>query len=115
MTERAVDPARQAFEAIATELMREHAEVAPGKMMSSPGITLRGKVFAFFDRGEMVFRLGKGVDPASLGITSYRPLSPFKNKPPLAGWFYVAAAERQYWERLARTALERLAAELHES
>jgi hypothetical protein len=37
----------------------------------------------------------------------------FKNKPPLAGWFYVAASERQHWERLARTALERLAAELH--
>ena len=113
MTEPADDTARQTFETIIAILTQERADVAPGKMMSSPGVTLRGKVFAFFDRGEMVFRLGKGVDPASLGITSYRPLSPFKNKPPLAGWFYVAASERQHWERLARTALERLAAELH--
>ena len=115
MTEPAADAARQTFETIAAALMEEHPDVALGKMMSSPGITVRGKVFAFFDRGAMVFRLGKGVDPVSFGITSYRPLNPFKNKPPLAGWYSVAAAERPHWERLARAALNRLAAELHTS
>lgn len=78
MTELAADAARQTFETIAAALMEEHPDVALGKMMSSPGITVRGKVFAFFDRGAMVFRLGKGVDPVSFGITSYRPLNPFK-------------------------------------
>lgn len=75
-------------------------------MMSSPGIVRNKKVFAFFWNDDMVFRLGKGYDPATLKVKTWRFLNPFKDKPPMTGWFVVPPSEISRWEKLARAALE---------
>jgi hypothetical protein len=56
----------------------------------------------------MVFRLGRGFDPATVGVHEHQLLSPFKTKPPLLDWFEIGPAYRQQWEQLARIALERM-------
>ena len=53
------------FRKIAEKLATENDSVSPGKMMSSPGIKCKNKVFAFYYNKQMVFRLGKEFDPRS--------------------------------------------------
>jgi hypothetical protein len=63
-------PAQQ-LEAIAERLAAESEDITTGKMMSSPGIRYRNKVFAFADREAMVFRFGRDFDLGALGIYDY--------------------------------------------
>ena len=98
----------QEFWAIAEKLAAENQAVTTGKMMSSPGIRYKNKVFAFYYHEGMVFRLGRDVDPTTMGIPDYRLLSPFKTKPPLRDWFEIAQTHMQRWEELARFALQRM-------
>ena len=99
------------FQEIADRLSREQPDVSQGRMMSSPGLAYRGKYFAFVHDAAMVFRLGKDVEPAHLGLATVRPLNPYKTKPPVPGWFVVAETEHDRWEELARAALARMATE----
>ncbi len=89
------------FEKISEKLSGENRHVAPGTMMSSPGIRYKNKVFAFYHKKEMIFRLGKEFQPKEFKIKRYSLLSPFKSKPPLAGWFQIPHAEKGKWEKLA--------------
>ncbi|MDN5212643.1 hypothetical protein QQ020_11325 [Fulvivirgaceae bacterium BMA12] len=100
------------FNTITNELTSEHAAVAAGKMMSSPGIKYKNKVFAFYYNDQMVFRLGKEFDPEVLGITQFGYLSPFKNKPPMKGWVEVPFVYHQKWRDLAALALEKIEKEI---
>lgn len=100
-----MDQEEALFNQIADRLMQEYEPVNRGKMMSSPGIRLANKVFAFYHKKEMVFKLGKGFDPTSQGIENYSLLNPFKSKPPMAAWFQVPASEQDKWEDLARQAM----------
>lgn len=91
---------------IADLLVAMHDDVEHGKMMSAPAITCCGKVFAFRGKEGMGFRLGPDSDPTALGIADPQPLSPFKTKPPLKGWWKVDPGQSGQWERLATVALE---------
>lgn len=86
--------------------------IAPGKMMSSEGITYKTKVFAFYYKDAMVFKLGKGYDPSTIGIEEWEWLNPFKKKPPLKGWFIIKDAYQDRWTELAGIALEQIKKEL---
>ncbi len=100
------------FLSIGDKLIKRHNGVVHGKMMSSPGLKYKNKVFAFYYNQEMTFRLGKGFDLRSFGINKYSLLSPFKNKPPLAAWFNVPYEYQGQWEELAEIALEKLKSEI---
>jgi hypothetical protein len=100
------------FRKIADQLAKENNSVNLGKMMSSPGIKYKNKVFAFYYNKQMVFRLGKEFDPKSFQIEKFSLLNPFKNKPPLAGWFQITFADQDKWEKLARRALLLIAKEM---
>lgn len=95
------------FEQITAELTQQ-AEVILGKMMSSPGLKYNNRVFAFFHKEQMTFKLGDDFDPASWGLTDVGPLSPFKTKPPLKGWLVVGSLHQDQWPTLAELALERM-------
>jgi hypothetical protein len=97
--------AEEKFHFIAEKMFQELENVELGKMMSSPGIKYKTKVFAFFYQDRMVFRLGKGFDPTKVGVGEYSLLSPFKNKAPLAGWFEIPYDYESKWEELAQIAL----------
>ncbi len=96
------------FRSIAALLASENSAVTLGKMMSSPGIQFRGKVFAFYHDKKMVFRLGRDFQPEAWGISQYSLLAPFKTKPPMADWFEIAFEEQHRWEELARYALHQM-------
>lgn len=84
----------------------KHPEVTEGKMMSSPAIHYKNKVFAFFSRKEkMVFKLGKGY-PLKEQDFELSEFNPFKTKKPLAGWYEVDFEHHEKWEKLAHKALE---------
>jgi hypothetical protein len=100
------------FQSIVFSMIRKNDLVKEGKMMSSPGITYKDKVFAFFYRNQMVFRLGKTYNPTAHGILEYSLLSPFKNKPPLSGWFVIPFHYRDRWEELCEQSLTLMVNEL---
>ena len=97
---------------IGDKLIKKHDGIVHGKMMSSPGLKYKNKVFAFYYNREMTFRLGKGFDLNKLGINKFSLLSPFKNKPPLAAWFNIPYEFRKHWEELAEIALSKLKEEI---
>lgn len=84
-----MDTSEKLFYSIAEKLSMENDNVSLGKMMSSPGIKYKDKVFVFYFKQQMVFKLGKEFDPPSIGINNFSLLNPFKTKPPLAGWFEI--------------------------
>ena len=87
-------------------------KITEGKMMSSPAIHFRGKVFAFFSRKKkMVFKLGKDFDPEVMDI-EIRVFNPFKNRAPLNGWFEVSYIFKEHWPTLSEKALIHLKNEL---
>jgi hypothetical protein len=98
------------FQMIAQTLSDAHDDVEAGKMMSSPAITFRGKVFAFIHDGMITFKLGEMFEPESMGIDDYQLLAPFKSKPPMRAWFSIP--EQEHWQKLALQALERMKVEV---
>lgn len=93
------------FETLAEELIKQHEHITFGKMMSSPAITYKGKVFAFYHNEGMVFRLGREFDIQAHDIQNYTHLSPFKTKPPMRDWFCISADHADKWSQLAQEAL----------
>ncbi len=77
-----------------------------GKMMSAPALKYNDKVFLFFHKTEMGFRLGPNFDAIKFGLLNPKPLSPFKSKPPLKGWVIVTHEESNQWDMLSTLALE---------
>jgi hypothetical protein len=94
------------FMALASTITSANPDIIPGKMMSSPGLKYKDKVFAFYYKETMGFRLGPEFNPEEFGLSGARPLSPFKFKPPLKGWYLVDRYESNSWETLASMALK---------
>ncbi|MCE7734832.1 MAG: hypothetical protein GPJ54_08155 [Candidatus Heimdallarchaeota archaeon] len=100
-----VENEKLVFNDITAKLCQSNRDIGEGKMMSSPGINYKNKVFAFYHDKEMIFKLGKGYDIESEGVYAYKFLNPFKNKPPMKGWFVVSATEVENWQKLADIAM----------
>lgn len=91
---------------IRNKLCLKEANVTEGKMMSSPAIHYKGKVFAFFSKQDkMVFKLGKSYPVEQLQV-ELSEFNPFKNKGPLAGWYELDFDYQDKWELLTLNALE---------
>jgi hypothetical protein len=103
-----MDTSEKNFFSIGEKLSEENNNVSIGKMMSSPGIKYKDRVFAFYYKGQMVFKLGRDFDLPSIGISEFSLLSPFRTKPPLADWFEIPSEYKDRWEELARIALKKL-------
>lgn len=86
----------------------KHPEVTEGKMMSSPAIHYKNKVFAFLSKKDkMVFKLGKGY-PLERHNFELSEFNPFKTKKPLAGWYEVDFEYHEKWEELSKIALNQI-------
>ena len=103
-----MDTSEKLFYTIGENLSKEYNDVSIGKMMSSPGIKYKDKVFAFYYKEQMVFKLGRDFDLPSIGINNFSLLSPFKTKAPLADWFEIPLEYDNRWEELARTAMKNM-------
>lgn len=98
----------QAFYEYIRDKLCKNDGVAMGKMMSSPAVKYKGKVFTFFHNEQMTFKLGKDFEPEEQGLQGCSYLSPFKNKPPMRAWIIVPWSEKDQWENLAQLALEKI-------
>lgn len=107
-----MDDEEALYRTIAARLENDREDVTQGKMMSRPGVKYKGKVFAFFRKGQMVFKLGHDYDPKEDGIENWSYLNPFKNKPPMKGWYQIPFSHRDAWPGLAEKALATVAAEV---
>lgn len=87
-------------------MIDENNGVCEGKMMHSTALKYNNKVFAFYHKNHMGFRLGPAFNPEKFGILNAKPLSPFKTKPPLKGWYMINDIESNLWKDLAYMALE---------
>ena len=96
-----------AFGEIVEELASQHADVEPGKMMSSAALQVSGKVFCFYSQrqGDMVFKLGKSAETERPEMAGWEWLNPFKNKGPMKAWYHVPFARKENWRLLANEAL----------
>jgi hypothetical protein len=94
------------FNSIVSKITSLDQDVNLGKMMSSPGLKYKDKVFAFYHKETMGFRLGPDFNPDKIGLKNAKPLSPFKKKPPLKGWFIIEQYESDTREMLAEMSLE---------
>lgn len=95
----------EAFSEVASRLAATEDGVEPGRMMSSPGVVYRGRVFCFFYDSAMVFKLGKDADTSMPDLRGWQWLNPFKNKGPMKAWYVVPLQDPAQWDRLARAAL----------
>lgn len=59
------------FERIVEKLSKQEGVIL-GKMMSSPGLKYNNKVFAFYYKDQMCFKLGESKTPDELGIDLLR-------------------------------------------
>ena len=48
---------------IGDALIAKDSNISHGKMMTSPGLKYKNKVFAFFHNNAITFKLGKEFDP----------------------------------------------------
>ena len=80
--------------------------VSVGKMMRSPAIKVKGKVFAFYHQGAMFFKLDEQTDLYKAKFPGSDYLSPFKKKPPMKGWLKVPVEFSDQWESLAVEAMK---------
>lgn len=95
----------QIFEEIRQSFCEKHPEITIGKMMSSPAIHHRGKVFAFFSRKQrMVFKLGKDY-PLNRSNYPLTEFNPFKTKGPLSGWYELPFMSKLEWKEMTLLAL----------
>jgi len=100
------EPGMEIYLEICRNICAKTEGVTEGKMMSSPGLKYNNKVFAFYHKGTMGFRMGPLFNPEKFGLKYAKPLSPFKTKPPLKGWYVIESEESNLWKDLAEMALE---------
>ena len=103
------DDGAEIYEKLAEALVATEPDVDHGRMMSSPAVTVGGKVFAFLAGTKkfpgMGFRLGRDFDVTGLPDGSWTYLAPFRTKPPMRDWVLVAPDRSDLWPKLAQTAL----------
>ncbi|MCL6266702.1 hypothetical protein [Flagellimonas myxillae] len=98
----------ETFLGIRNKFCLEEADVTEGKMMHSPAIHYKRKVFAFFSKQDkMVFKLGRSYPLEQLKV-EWAEFNPFKNKGPLNGWYEVGFDNHEKWEELTGIALEKI-------
>ena len=99
---------KEIYEDLFDQMIEEEEDVQPGVMMREPALTRNKKVFAFYyaDKKCMCFKLGKGFLIEEYGVNEYEFLSPFKNKPPMLGWFMVSEQYVDVWPELTEVALD---------
>jgi len=78
-----IEKANLLFFKIVDEMVDEHDSVNLGKMMSSPALRYKSRIFAFYYNNEMIFRLGKEFNLETFRLREYSILNPFKNKAPM--------------------------------
>jgi hypothetical protein len=96
--------ATDAFSAIAGQLLDEPGVIEKTGFGSSPGLRVRGKIFAMLVRDELVVKLPAERCAALVAGGSARPFDSGRGRV-MKQWVTVGAARAPEWPALAREAL----------
>ncbi len=81
--------------------LQKNKDVKEAQMMNAPGIAYANRVFAYYFKDAMVFKLGKDFMPENEGIIDWDYLNPYKNKTPMKAWFVIPyEGGKEYWAGL---------------
>ena len=90
---------------IADDLAASHEDVQRAKMFGAPCIKVKGKAFAAFSQGRMVFKLRGDAHAVALALPGAALFDPSGEGRPMREWVGVPDAHAEQWERLAEEAL----------
>ena len=86
------------------DVFARHRDVTVGKLMSSYGLKVNGKIFAMFGRGQFVAKLPKSRVDALVNTVAGKRFDPGHGR--LMKQWFVAVDERLDWMELAREAYQ---------
>jgi hypothetical protein len=101
------DAARAAYDRVAAELVDRDGATA-GQMFGMPCLKVRGKVFAGFHHGAMVFKLGADDLAQALALPGASQFDPGMGRP-MKQWAQVPGDHADRWGELGRRALGEVA------
>ncbi|MDX1479621.1 MAG: hypothetical protein R3301_18040 [Saprospiraceae bacterium] len=93
-------------------LEQDYTHLTRTRMLSSPAIEYKGRVFAFCQRGQMVIKLGSDEQLIGLGVRATPGYQPFMNQVVLSQWREVPFYYREDWREIAEMALNAVKAEI---
>jgi hypothetical protein len=93
------------FITIADDLAASHEDVHRTKMFGAPCIKVKGKAFAAFSQGRMVYKLRGDAHAEALALPGAALFDPSGQGHPMREWVTLPIAEADHWERLAEDAL----------
>ena len=93
---------KQVFEQILLDMTERYQGVSEGKMMASPALQYKSKIFAFYHSNSMVFKLGRDANlKEKYNVSEYKLLSPFRTKVPMKDWFVISEEHIKKWPQMA--------------
>ena len=93
-------------------LEQDHTHLARTRMLSSPAIEYKGRVFAFCQRDQLVIKLEDYEQLAGIGIRATSEYKPFSNRLLFRQWREVPFYYREDWREIAEMALSAVKAEV---
>ena len=93
-------------------LEQTHSHLACTRMLSSPAIEYKGRVFAFCQNGQMIIKFGDSERLAGIGIRATSQYQPFSNRVSFAQWREVPYYYHEDWHTIAEMALHAVKAEV---
>jgi len=94
--------AEEQFDKIANDLLAK-GDTKRGKMFGSPCVSVNGKTFATFHKGDMTFKLASEARARALEIEGATLFDPGMGRP-MKEWVSVPAGQSGHWPELAEEA-----------
>lgn len=93
-------------------LEKQYSHLACTRMLSSPAIEYKGRVFAFCQRDRLVIKLDNSEQLAGIGIRATTEYQPFTNRMTFSHWREVPFYYHADWQEIAEMALSAMMAEV---
>ena len=93
------------YNAIAESMAKKH-KAESSKMFGKPCLKIKGKAFACFFEGDMVFKLGGDDHAKALKLKGSVLFDPSGKKRPMKEWVQVKASQSDSWSKFAESAMK---------
>ncbi len=98
-------PSQKLFDSIAQEFASGDAGITKSKMMGSPCLKVRGKMFAVYWRDAMIFKLAGDAHKNALARKGAQLFDPSEMNRPMKEWVVVPYAHKAKWRAFTESAL----------
>jgi hypothetical protein len=102
-------PSLKLFQALVDEFASADSGITRSQMMGMPCLKVRGKMFAGYWQGAMVFKLSGDEHKQALALKGAHLFDPSDMNRPMKEWVVVPYAHKPKWRSLAQGALDYVA------